>query len=79
MSFIPMSAFRAAGDIRYAVTLSVVSMFAFRVSLCYVLNALFPSMGLMCVFAGMGVDWGFRAILNFRRFRSGKWLHKRVI
>lgn len=78
-SFVPMSAFRAAGDIRYAVTLSVVSMFAFRVALCYILNAIFPTMGLMCVYIGMWADWAFRSVLNLRRFRSGKWLHKQLI
>jgi len=78
-SFVPMSAFRAAGDIRYAVTVSVSSMFALRVALCYVLNALFPTLGLMCVYIGMGADWALRSVLNIRRFRSGKWLHRRVI
>ena len=78
-SFVPVNAFRAAGDIRYAMTLSITSMFAFRVALCYVLNAIFPSMGLMCVYVGMFVDWGFRSVMNVCRFRSGKWLHKRVI
>lgn len=78
-SFVPVSAFRAAGDVRYAVTLSVGSMFAFRVGLCFVLDAIFPSMGLMCVCIGMGVDWAFRTVLNIIRFRSGKWLHKRLI
>lgn len=78
-SFIPVSAFRAAGDIRYAMTLSIVSMFAFRVALCYVLNAIFPTLGLMCVFIGMGADWAFRSALNICRLRSGKWLHKKLI
>lgn len=78
-SFIPVSAFRAAGDIRYAVTLSITSMFAFRVALCYVLNALFPSLGLMCVYLGMFVDWAFRSAMNLCRFRSGKWLHSKLI
>ena len=78
-SFVPMSAFRAAGDVRYAVTLSVLSMFAFRVALCYVLNAIFPTMGLMCVYVGMWVDWLFRTVMNSIRFRSGKWLHKRLV
>jgi Na+-driven multidrug efflux pump len=78
-SFVPMSAFRAAGDIRYAVTLSIFSMFAFRVASCYVLNALFPSLGLMCVCLGMALDWAFRAVCNIRRYRSGKWLHKKLI
>ena len=78
-SFVPMSAFRAAGDIRYAVTLSITSMFAFRVASCYLINALFPSLGLMCVYIGMSLDWAFRSVMNILRFRSGKWLHKKVI
>jgi Na+-driven multidrug efflux pump len=78
-SFVPMNAFRAAGDIRYAVTLSITSMFAFRVASCYLINALFPSLGLMCVYIGMGLDWAFRSVMNILRFRSGKWLHKKVI
>lgn len=78
-AFMPMSAFRAAGDIRYAVSASVVCMFAFRVALCYVLNAIFPGIGLMCVYIGMFTDFIFRTILNCCRFRSGKWLKNSVI
>lgn len=78
-SFVPMNAFRAAGDVRYAVTLSITSMFAFRVASCYLVNALFPSLGLMCVYIGMGLDWAFRSVMNVLRYRSGKWLHKRLI
>jgi len=78
-SFVPMNAFRAAGDVQYAVTLSITSMFAFRVASCYVINAIFPQLGLMCVYVGMGLDWLFRSVMNIRRFYSGKWLHKKVI
>ena len=78
-SFVPMNAFRAAGDVRYAVTLSITSMFMFRVASCYLINAIFPHLGLMCVYIGMGLDWLFRSTMNMRRFRSGKWLHKKVI
>ena len=77
--FTPLSAFRAAGDIKYAVTLSIITMFAFRVALAYALNWLFPDLGLMCVCISMGVDWLFRAVCNIIRFRNGKWLHKRLI
>lgn len=79
LSFVPMNAFRAAGDIRYAVTLSITSMFVFRVASCYLINALFPALGLMCVYIGMGLDWAFRSVMNICRYRSGKWLHKRLI
>lgn len=78
-SFVPINAFRAAGDVRYAVTLSITSMFAFRVASCYVINAIFPQLGLMCVYVGMGLDWLFRSVMNVRRFHSGKWLHKKLI
>ena len=78
-SFVPMNAFRAAGDIRYAVTLSLISMFAFRVASCYLINAIFPSLGLMCVYIGMGADWIFRSVMNITRYRSGKWLHKKLV
>jgi Na+-driven multidrug efflux pump len=78
-SFVPMNAFRAAGDIRYAVTLSLISMFAFRVASCYLINAIFPSLGLMCVYIGMGADWIFRSVMNIIRYRSGKWLHKKLV
>ena len=78
-SFVPASAFRAAGDVRYTMALSMSSMFAFRVGLCYVLNAFFPEMGLMCVCIGMWADWIFRSTMNIIHFRSGKWLRKRLI
>lgn len=78
-SFIPANAFRAAGDIRYSVTLSLFSMFAFRVALCFLLNGFFPQLGVLCVYAGMYADWAFRAIMNVFRYRSGKWLQKKLI
>ena len=78
-SFAPASAFRAAGDVKYTATMSMFSMFAFRVGLSYAINAIFPTAGLMCVCIGMWGDWTFRTIMNFIHFRSGKWLRKRLI
>ena len=79
LAFAPVAGFRAAGDVRYATILAIFTMFTFRVALAYALNAIFPSLGLMCVCIGMGVDWCCRSICNFIRFRSGKWLYKKVI
>ena len=79
LAFNPVSGFRAAGDVRYATVLAIGTMFAFRVALAYILNAIFPSLGLMCIYIGMGVDWGVRAVCNLIRYRSGKWLYKKVI
>ena len=78
-AFVPVTAFRAAGDIRYTTTLSLSSMFAFRVALVYVIHWLFPESGLMCVNIGMLVDWSFRSVMNFIHYRSGKWLKKSMV
>lgn len=77
-AFVPVAAFRAAGDVRYAVILAVSSMFTFRVGLSYLLNYLFE-LGLLSVWIGMWADWFCRAIMNTIHFRKGKWMYKRVI
>ncbi len=79
LAFAPVSGFRAAGDVRYATALAIGSMFVFRVVLSYLLNYLFPDLGLMCVIIGAAVDWSFRSVMNVIRYRSGKWLYKKVI
>ena len=78
MAFVPVHAFRAAGDIRYAMVLALSSMFAFRVGLSYLLCLVFH-MDLMGVWIGMWADWIFRSILNIIRYRSGKWIHNKLI
>ena len=78
LAFVPVAAFRAAGDVRYAVILAVGSMFTFRVGLSYLLNHLLE-LGLLSVWIGMWADWFFRAIMNTIHFRKGKWMYKRVI
>ena len=77
-AFLPVAAFRSAGDVRYAVIMAVSTMFIFRVGLSYLLNSV-TELGLMCVWLGMFADWLCRTVLNTLRFRSGKWLHKKLI
>ncbi|MBQ4544278.1 MAG: MATE family efflux transporter [Oscillospiraceae bacterium] len=77
-SFVPVAAYRAAGDTKYAVVLAVSSMFTFRVGLSYVLGH-FLQMGLIGVWIGMWADWTCRTVFNYFRFRNGKWLTKKVI
>ena len=77
-SFAPLSAFRAAGDTVYALTVSISSMFIFRVALALVLGIYFH-MGLMAIWIGNFADWGFRSVVNFIHFKRGKWLLKKVI
>lgn len=77
-SFVPVNAFRAAGDSRYAVILAIGSMFTFRVGLSYVLGAGF-NLGLTAVWIGMWADWFCRSMFNLVHFKRGKWLTKKVI
>ncbi len=80
-------AFRAAGDVRFSMVISIFSMWAFRVALGYVLAPetvslfgviSFPgvSMGVMGVWVAMTVDWMFRTVFFFTRLMSGRWLIK---
>ncbi len=77
-AFLPLAAFRAAGDTKFALVSSVSLMFIFRVALAYVLAYAFD-MGLMSVWIAMATDWIARVILNICRFKSNKWMTKKVI
>ncbi|MBR3848690.1 MAG: MATE family efflux transporter [Oscillospiraceae bacterium] len=77
-AFTPINGFRAAGDVKYGLYVSVVTMFVFRVGLAFLLGSYFK-MGLLGLWIGMWADWFARAILNIIHFRRGKWLTKKVI
>lgn len=66
--------FRAAGDAKFSMFVSVCSMWSCRVGLCVLLVRLFE-FGLIGVWIGIFVDWIVRAVIFSRRFVSGKWLH----
>ena len=78
-AFVPIHAFRAAGDIRYTSTLSLSSMFVFRVLSSYLLYLYFPHLGLMCVCIGQWADWFFRSVMNLIHYSRGKWLKKCLV
>ena len=57
---------------------SMTSMWLFRVLLCYVfVRGL--HLGLVSIWVGMYVDWIFRSLCFFLRYRSGRWMENRVI
>ncbi|MDE6664335.1 MAG: MATE family efflux transporter [Lachnospiraceae bacterium] len=67
--------FRAAGDVKFSMIVSVCSMWVCRVGLCiFLVRGL--HFGLMGVWLGIFVDWIVRASILSMRFLSGKWLHK---
>lgn len=89
VGFMLPSAFRAAGDVHFPMVISTVSMWVFRVASAYLLAldslsvfGLFTipclGMGIMGVWTAMIIDWGFRALLFFYRYASGKWLRKKI-
>lgn len=77
-SFTLPNILRAAGDARYTMVVSIVSMWLFRVGLCYLLVGHFGG-GLLAIWTGMFVDWGFRSLFFVIRFVSGKWMEHAVI
>ncbi|MGN0168651.1 MAG: MATE family efflux transporter [Acetatifactor sp.] len=77
-SFIPAYGMRAAGDVRFSMITSTVTMWCLRVALCIFLVKAF-GMGPMAVWYGMFADWAVRGIIFFCRFKSGKWLHSKVV
>ena len=85
IGFMLPSAFRAAGDVRFPLIVSMITMWVFRVAGSYVLAldtvsvfGLFSfkglGMGVMGVWVAMSIDWVFRAALFFIRYLSGRWL-----
>ena len=72
------SALRAASDVKYILAVSVISMWVFRVGCSYLFREILDA-GVICVWLAMFLDWGFRAVVYVRRFRSGKWKTKTFI
>ncbi len=78
LAFIPAYGFRAAGDVRFSMLVSVFSMWIFRVSLCVFLCRVM-GFGPMAVWIGMFTDWSVRAVVFTIRFYSGRWMNFRVV
>lgn len=78
LAFTLASALRSAGDARFTMTSSIISMWVFRIVMAYVIAKGF-GMGVLGVWIAMTIDWAVRAILNVTRFRGNKWETKSVI
>ena len=69
---------RSGGDARYTMTVSIFSMWLFRVILSYIF-VLKLNMGLTGVWFGMFIDWVCRSGFFMIRFVSNKWMDHNVI
>lgn len=78
VSFTLPNALRAGGDAKYTMTVSVLSMWLFRVMLSYFF-VLQLHLGLLGVWLGMFIDWFFRDVLFLLRFAGDRWMEHRVI
>lgn len=77
-SFLPSYGLRAAGDVKFSMITSTVSMWVCRVVVTIFLVHQFH-MGPLAVWIGMGADWTVRSIIFIARFKSNKWLKNKVI
>ncbi len=77
-SYVLPNLLRAAGDAKFTMWVCVISMWMFRVLLCYILVIHF-SCGLYAVWLCMFGDWVSRTIFYGTRYLRGKWLDKKVI
>lgn len=78
LSFTTPNALRAAGDAKFTMTVSIISMWVFRIGMSYVLGS-WMHMGLLGVWLAMQIDWIVRALFFTLRFHGRRWEEKHVI
>ena len=78
LSFTTPNALRAAGDARFTMTVSMFSMWIFRIGFSYILGS-WMQMGLFGVWLAMEIDWVVRALFFTIRFLGKKWEKSNVI
>lgn len=77
-SFVLPNFLRAAGDAKFTMIVSIISMWTLRVGGSYILAMNF-GWGVYGVWIGMYVDWVARSIAFIWRFARGKWKDIQVI
>lgn len=78
LSFVLPAGLKGAGDAKYTMTTTIIGMWAFRITLGYLLGIPLK-LGLIGVWLGMYIDWLIRGTLYYVRLRSGKWKNHTVI
>jgi putative MATE family efflux protein len=70
--------FRASGDARFPMTISILAMFLCRIALAYILAVNF-NMGLYGTWIAMFIDWIVKSLFFIYRYLNGKWMRFRTI
>lgn len=78
LSFVLPNSLRAAGDVRFTMLTSILSMWVFRIGFSYILAGML-GLGVQGVWYAMYIDWVVRVAVFVLRFRGGKWKEKHVI
>lgn len=78
LAFVPAYGLRAAGDVKFSMSVSTISMWFCRVALCVFLIRVLH-FGPIAVWIGMFADWGIRGIIFSKRFLSGKWCKSKIV
>ena len=73
-SFTLPNTLRAAGDVVWTMLIAIISMWSFRIGFAYFFSKNFDG-GLMGVWIAMTIDWAFRALCYWLRYRGHKWEH----
>lgn len=86
LSFTLPQALRAAGDVRYTMVVSNISMWLFRVLSSFLISSIIlahnpnnTALALYGVWFGMYIDWLFRSTCFVLRFRGKRWLEKSLV
>ena len=71
-------ALRSSGDARYTAAMGVFFMWALAIPACYLFGSVF-GFGLVGIWSAFAVDETVRGIVNYRRWRKGRWMHFGVV
>lgn len=77
-SFVLPNGLRAAGDVRFTMLVSILSMWVFRIGFSYLLVDMLH-MGVLGVWVAMTIDWLVRVIVFSIRLFTGGWRNKHLI
>ena len=77
-SFTLPSTFRASGDVKACMYISMISMWIFRVAFSFVLGK-YMGMGVFGIWAAMVIDWAFRGFCFWIRYFKGHWRRKALV
>lgn len=77
-SYMLPNALRGAGDTKYTMVVSMMTMFGLRIGMAYVLGQ-WLGLGLLGIWLAMQIDWIARSAFFVGRFLRGKWKSIKVI